>query len=184
MEKKIIYFEKPGADNTFPVFNEAEKRLIETGAKKLILASTTGKTAEKALEYFRGKDVKLIIVPHQYDFTHKENLFPKELVKKIRSEGHEVYFGSMLFHTDKLFGSTVQTIAANFLRCFSEGVKVCVEIVLMATDGGMISSGEKVVAAAGTSKGTDTALLIQAASSQNLKHLRILEIICKPYNSI
>jgi hypothetical protein len=43
---------------------------------------------------------------------------------------------------------------------FCQGVKVCFEIVLMATDSGLAASGEKVIAIAGTGWGSDTALVM------------------------
>ena len=55
---------------------------------------------------------------------------------------------------------------ANVLHCFRQGVKACFEIVLMATDAGLVASGETVSAIAGTAQGSDTALVMQAASSQ------------------
>jgi hypothetical protein len=73
---------------------------------------------------------------------------------------------------------------ANLLRCFCQGVKVCFEIVLMATDAGLLASQEKVIAIAGTGQGSDTALVMQAASSQHLNRLRVNEIICKPLNPL
>jgi len=54
----------------------------------------------------------------------------------------------------------------------------------MATDAGLLVSGEKVIAIAGTASGSDTALVMQAASSQHLKRLRVNEIICKPLNPL
>ena len=38
------------------------------------------------------------------------------------------------------------------------------------------------IAIAGTARGSDTALVMQAASSQHLKRLRVHEILCKPLN--
>ncbi len=73
---------------------------------------------------------------------------------------------------------------AHLLRCFCQGVKVCFEIVLMATDAGLVTSGEKVITIAGTGQGSDTALVMQAASTQHLKRLRVNEIICKPLNPL
>jgi hypothetical protein len=63
-------------------------------------------------------------------------------------------------------------------------VKVCFEIVLMVTDAGLVASGEKVIVVAGTARGSDTALVMQAASSQHPKRLRVNEIICKPLNPL
>lgn len=61
---------------------------------------------------------------------------------------------------------------------------MCFEIVLMVTDAGLVSSGEKVIALAGTARGSDTALVMQAASSQHLKRPRVHEILCKPLNPL
>ena len=69
---------------------------------------------------------------------------------------------------------------AFLLRTFSQGMKVCVEMILMAVDGGCIASGEKVIAIAGTGRGADTAIVALAASSRDLPDLHITEIICKP----
>ena len=136
------------------------------------------------MEFFRDSGVKLIVVPHQFDFRRKVNPFPAELVRFLRDSGHEVHFGTMLFHTSSLYESSAPILMANLLRCFSQGVKVCFEIVLMATDAGLVASGEKVIAIAGTARGSDTALVMQAASSQHLKRLRVHEIICKPLNPL
>jgi hypothetical protein len=184
MESKIIYFDEIKPDNTEIVLDLAKERLLASGIKKVVLASTTGATARKAIEFFKELDIQIIVVPHQYDFKRKENPFPQELVQTIRGLGHKVHFGTMLFHTGDLYGSTTPTVMANLLRCFSQGVKVCFEIVLMVADAGLVTPGEKVIAIAGTGRGADTALLMQAASSQHLNKLRVNEIICKPLNII
>ena len=82
-----------------------------------------------------------------------------------------------------MYGTSTPTVIANFLRCFSEGVKVCFEIVLSATDGGFLKNGEKIAAIAGTGKGADTALIMQASSTQQFK-LKVNEILCKPHNEL
>src|SRR5271157_1029713 len=165
MESKIVYFEDTGPENTEATFRLVSERLKTLEIKKLLLASTTGATAKKALEFFKDEGVKLIVVPHQHDFHRDKNAFPEELVKALRDSGHDVHFGTMLFHTDGLYESTTPTVMANLLRCFCQGVKVCFEIVLMVTDAGLVASGEKVIVVAGTARGSDTALVMQAASS-------------------
>jgi hypothetical protein len=183
MEARIFYFEDLRPENTEITFKLVEERLKGSGIEKLVIASTTGHTASKAMDFFKGKGVRLIVVPHQYGFREK-NTFPLELVSQLRKSGHEVHFGTMLFHTDNLYESSIPTAMANLLRCFSQGVKVCFEIVLMATDAGLLEIGEKVIAIAGTGRGSDTALVMQAASSRNIKKLRVNEIICKPLNPL
>jgi hypothetical protein len=182
MESKIVYFEEKKPENTDLTFDLVRQRLTTAGIRTLVLASTTGATARKAMDFFKDSGAKLIVVPHQFGFRRKVNPFPPELVKSLRDSGHEVHFGTMLFHTNNLYESNVPTVMANLLRCFSQGVKVCFEIVLMVTDAGLVRSGEKLIAVAGTARGSDTALVMQAASSQHLKRLRVHEIICKPLN--
>ncbi len=184
MESKIIYFEESGPENTEATFRLVQERLNELGVKKIVLASTTGATARKAIVFFENKGIKLIIVPHQFDFHRETNAFPQDLAKTLRDLGHEVHFGTMLFHIDEFYGSNNSTTMANLLRCFCQGVKVCFEIVLMVTDAGFVKSGERVIAIAGTGRGSDTSLVMQAASTQNLRRLRINEIICKPLNPL
>jgi uncharacterized protein len=183
MESKVVYFEDIKAENTEITFQLVQERMNTLGIKKLVLASTTGATARKAMDFFKGKGVRLIVVPHQFGFREKR-AFPEELVEALREAGHEVHFGTMLFHTDNLYESQIPILMANLLRCFSQGVKVCYEIVLMATDAGLLTIGEKVIAIAGTGRGSDTALVMQAACSRNMKKLRVNEMICKPLNPL
>jgi hypothetical protein len=182
MESKIVYFEEVKAENTDAVFELVQERLNAGGINKVVIASTMGATARKAMEFFQESGVKLVVVPHQFDFIREVNPFPQELVKTLRESGHKVHFGTMLFHTENLYESNTPTLMANLLRCFSQGIKVCFEMVLMTTDAGLLTKGEKVIAIAGTGRGSDTALVMQASSSRNLKKLRINEILCKPLN--
>jgi hypothetical protein len=184
MESKIVYFEERKPENTDVTFRLVQEKLKTTGIKKLVIASTTGATARKAMDFFKDSSVRLIVVPHQFDFRRKVNPFPLELIRSMRDSGHEVHFGTMLFHTSGLYESNVPIVMGNLLRCFSQGVKVCFEIVLMVTDAGHAASGEKLIAIAGTARGSDTALVMQAASSQHLKRLHVHEIICKPLNPL
>ena len=184
MESKVIYFEDIGPENTEIVFKLLREKINSSGIKKIVLASTTGTSAKKAMDFFRNDGIKLVVIPHQYDFMRETNPFPQELIKDLHDLGHDVHFGTMLFHTEKLFESNIPTLMANLLRCFSQGVKVCFEIIMMATDAGLCKTGEKVIVVAGSGRGSDTALVMQAASSRNLKKLRVNEIICKPLNPL
>jgi hypothetical protein len=184
MKKEITYFETTKENHTLETFEIVEQKIRETGIRKIILASTTGRTAMAAMEHFSGKGVTLVVIPHQYGFSDEENRFPQSIVESLRENGHAVHFGTMLFHTEKMYGSNIPTVIANFLRCFSEGVKVCIEITMMAADGGLVKSGESVIAVAGTGANSDTALVMQAATTRNLNKLRVNEILCKPYNAL
>ena len=179
MEEKIIYFEKPGQEQTAATFDAVDRALSELGIRKVVLASTRGDTARHAMDRYKGQDVRLIIVPHQYAFGPGQR-FPPELVERARQEGHEVYFGTMLFHQEKLFGEGPAQWVANFLRAFCQGVKVCVEILLMAGNAGLVEVGEQVASVSGTGRGADTALVMTGATSTTLKSMHISRILCKP----
>ena len=71
-------------------------------------------------------------------------------------------------------------IIANSLRIFGQGVKVTVEIAVMALDEGLIPYGEDIIAVGGTGKGADTAVVIRPAHAASILDTYIAEIICKP----
>jgi hypothetical protein len=179
MEEKITYFEKPGEDNMQEVLLLVKERAQARGIKKVVIASTRGETAKAALNTFEGTDLELVVVPWQFGFGDIQP-FPRDLVNELEEKGHQVHFGTMLFHTEDLYGSKTPQIMANLLRIFGQGTKVIVEIIMMACDGGCIEPGETVIALAGSAAGADTAVVATAAPSTKLTRLRIHEIICKP----
>jgi len=60
-----------------------------------------------------------------------------------------------------------------------QGIKVCVEIVAMAADAGLIPFDD-VIAVAGTDRGADTVAIIRANSSNNFFKIKVREILAKP----
>lgn len=178
MEEKVVYFEEPGKANTETTLKLALERARARGIKKVVLASTFGDTAKLAAKLWKNEGIKLIIVPHQFGFSGWK--FDPELKKELEKQGHVVHYGTMLFHTDRFYGSSAPTLMANLLRTFCQGMKVCVEIILMAADAGLVDIGEKVVAVTGSGRGADTAIVAAALTSTHLADLHIEEIICKP----
>jgi len=179
MEDQIVYFETPGAENTEACFETVDRAIGELGITKVVLASTRGDTARYAMDHYRGQGVRLIVVPHQYGFGPGQR-FPPELVERAEQEGHAVHFSTMLFHQEKTWGEGPAQAVANFLRLFSQGVKVCVEILFMAGNAGLVEEGEQVVVVAGTGRGADTALVMAGGTTTNLKGAHISRILCKP----
>jgi uncharacterized protein len=180
MKETIVYFEEPGQQNTQETLDLALARARARGIKKIVLASTRGETALLASNIFARAGIKMIVVPHQYGFRPGGQSFPEELIPELEQQGHRVYFGTMLFHTDDLYGTRVPSVLAMMLRTFCQGMKVIHEILLMATNGGCVTAGEKVIVIAGTGRGADTAVVAIAAPSNRLHELHITEIICKP----
>ena len=181
MEEKIVYYEKSGKDNTEETLKLALERAKARGIKKMLLASTWGDTAKLAAQHLSGTGIKMVIIPHQFGFmAETEQRFTPETIAALEKQGHTVHFGTMLFHTDNMYGNNAPRALANMLRTFCQGMKVCVEIILMAADAGKVAAGENVVVVAGTGRGADTAVVAIAASSNHLGDMHITEIICKP----
>lgn len=179
MEEKIVYFEKKGESNTPQVLALVKERAQARGIKKVVLASTRGETAKAAAKAFEGSEVHLVVIPWQYGFGDTQP-FPQELVNELQANGHRVHFGTMLFHTEDLYGNNTPRTMANLLRIFGQGTKVCVEIIMMACDGGCVEPGEQIIVMAGSATGADTAVVATASPSAKLTGIRIHEIICKP----
>ncbi len=187
VEKKVIYFEKTGSENTPACLEVVKKALREGRYKHVVVASTTGETGLLFSGEFKGTDVNLVIVTHSTGFkepnTHE---MPVEMRRKIETNGAKVFTGSMLTHSIETslvskFGGTYPTvIIAQSLRRFGEGTKVCCEIVMMAADAGLIPEGQEVLAIAGTAKGADTVMVLKSAVSKRFLDLRVLEILAKP----
>jgi len=180
MKEQITYFEGMGKKNTDETLALVKEKVKIRGVSKIVLASTTGYTARKALDVFAEDDVQLIVIPHQFGYDGLESKFPKDLIAALEEKGHRVYFSTMLFETDGFYGTSVPTAAANLLRCFSHGMKVCFEIAFMAADGGCVATGEEIILVAGAEFGADTAICATASTTRTPRKFKVNEIICMP----
>ena len=187
MERKVIYFEKTGKENTEACLEVVKQAIKESGYKHVVVASTGGYTGRMFSEALRGSQINLIVVTHSAGFKEPNmNEMPEEVRKKIETNGARVFTGSMLTHSletsiaSKFSGSYPTLIIAQSLRRFGEGPKVCCEIVMMAADAGLIPEGEEVLAVAGTAWGADTVMVIKSAASKRFLDLKVLEILAKP----
>ena len=71
-------------------------------------------------------------------------------------------------------------VAAHALRLLGQGMKVCVEISMMAADAGLVELHEPIVAVAGTGHGADTAVVIRPAPTAEFLDSKVDRIICMP----
>jgi hypothetical protein len=185
VEKKTVYFEKAGAQNTDNLLRLVKEYVKQEGIKDIVVASTTGETGAKASKIFRKCNV--VVITHCSGFRELgKNELLDEHKKQILANGAKIFTGvhalsSVERAIRKDFG-TIQTLEliANVLRLIGEGTKVCVEITLMAEDAGLIPFDKDVIAIAGTGRGADTALRIRPANSARFFELKIKEIIAKP----
>jgi hypothetical protein len=187
IEKKIIYFERPGKENTADCLEIVKKELVKEKYKHIVVASTSGNTGILFSEALKNYEINLVVVTHSSGFKEPNTIeIPEDIRTKILKNGAKIFTGPMLTHSletslaSKFGGSYPTLIIANTLRRFGEGAKVCCEIVMMATDAGLIPEGEEIITVAGTSTGADTVMVIKSAASKRFLDLKVLEILAKP----
>jgi hypothetical protein len=186
-ERKVVFFDRSGEHNTLETLRIAKNCAKEMGVKHVVVASTRGETAVKARNVFKDSDVRLVVVTHAQGFLEPgKQQFDEKIRKELEKEGVKVLttahvFGGIDRAIVKNFGgTTLVEMITNSLRMFSQGVKVAIEIVLMAADAGLIPVEEDVLSIAGTGKGADTVLLVKPAHTKNAFDLKVREIITMP----
>ena len=188
MEKNILYFEKPGKQNTDQTFELVRDRAQELDIRQVVVASTHGHTAKRAWAILQDgvlkePDLELIAVSICAGFADKgwtmspaERAALEELGIAVLTSMH-----ALGDDVNDVFGvSTPNRIVRETLYRFSQGMKVAVEISLMAADAGMIDMSKEVIAVGGTDEGADTAIVVKPAYARKFKDLEIREILAKP----
>ncbi len=186
VERKIVYFSRPGPDNTDDVLRMAKARAEELGIKTIVVASTTGDTAVKTTEIFQG--ARIVVVSHVAGFKEPDTQeFTEENRRKVESSGAVVFTATHAFSglskamLKKFNMYLFEEVVANTLRIFGQGMKVACEVAIMAADAGLVRTDEDVIAIAGAGRGADTALVLRPVNSQDFFDLRVKEILCKPH---
>jgi len=179
------YYKKPGQQNTAHTLEIARRRAEELGIRTILVASTRGETGAQAAQVFQGYDV--VVVTHATGFVepNTQQLMPGHRAA-IETAGAKILtcqhaFGGISRAVRKKWGTyAIDEIVAQTLRIFGEGMKVCVEIALMAADAGLVRVGEPCIAIAGTGWGADTAVVLAPAHVQQFFDLRVMEVLAKP----
>lgn len=179
MESKIVYYDRVGPDNTSATLDLAVEAAKERGIETMVAASRSGDTAMALMERIEDTDIRMVVVSPQYGWM-EEHDFDRSLIPRLSDAGHAFYAGTMPFHTDAFHGCSAPKRMGDVLRIFSQGVQVCVEIAMMAADGGLLRCDRRCVTVAGTGRGADTAIVATPASSAKLEEMRVHEILCKP----
>lgn len=183
MEGRILYHERPGAENTGATLRVAVGRARELGVDTLLVASSHGATARAALAELAGTGIGLIAVTicasHAVDGWTMDDPTRRELevagarvLTSVHALGDDV--------SGAFDPASPSAVVAQTLYRFSQGMKVAVEIALMAADAGWIDAAREVVAVAGTDEGADTAIVLTPAYPRKFRELRIHEILAMP----
>lgn len=181
-----MYFEGPGKTNTEETLKRAFERAIALGLNEVVVASTTGDTAIKAAEVFK----KFTITAVSYHCGFKkpfESVMDPGVRNDLLARGINVISATHALSgveravAKKHGGSYPALLIADTLKLFGQGTKVAVEVAIMAADSGALT-GNDIVSIGGSSRGSDTALILKPANQSNMFDMRIREVVCKPRN--
>lgn len=184
----MIVFEKPGPVNT----EETLKLAVETAKERgydIVFATTRGGTALRILELAKEMEYQgnLVAVTHVCGFMKPgTNTLPEETRKHLNDNGMKTVTAAHALSgaergISKVFqGVYPAELMAATLRMLGQGVKVCVEIGLMAMDNGAVEYGKPVVCVAGSGSGADTCCIITPSYTATLLETKVHEILCKP----
>lgn len=182
-----MYFNKPGIENTDRTIELAINRANELGIKHIVIASNTGYTVKKFLTY--NHNFNLVCVTHHVGFKEPGlDEMGQETREYLAAKGVKILTTThVLAGVDRAvrnhFGGVYPAeIMAQTLRIFGQGVKVAVEVTIMALDAGLIPYGEEVIAIAGSATGVDASAVILPAHANRFFDTEVKEIICMPRN--
>ena len=175
-ERTIVYFDKTGPDNTDDVMRLVDRRVAEGGIAAVAVATTTGKTALRARELIANKDVPVLGIAFQpgADTSYP----PPEAAIRREAEAAGVRFipdEPLVKYIRHIDGESPET-----LRHFGQGIKVAIEVTMMAAEAGMVEEGATIIGVGGSSHGADAAVVVRCAKPEGIKSLWVHEILCKP----
>ncbi len=188
MKVSTVLFDLPGPRNTDETLRIAKEFAEENHVRDIVVASTTGETALKALQVFPPSEFNLVVVTHSYGFVKLgEQEFDREIREKLEKEGvkvltciHALSGVERAFRNKLGVWMPVDLIARSLRSIMGDGFKVCIEIALMAADAGLIPIDKNIIAIGGTGRGADTAVLLKPSNTSHFLDLRVRAVLCKP----
>lgn len=185
MRCETHYWEKAGKQNTEETMNLAIRRGRQLKIQYYVVASCSGQTTKCLLK--KGKNIHIISVAHEAGFrTAGESELKANTAAILKEHGVSIlttthFFGGLGRAIRFKFGGLEPAeLAANTLRILGQGVKVCVEIAIMALDAGLIPYNKEIVSIGGTGTGADTAIVCVPQHGKDFFSFDVREIICKP----
>lgn len=186
--KDILYFDKPGSHNSEEVFQAVKERSEKLNINHIVVASNSGNTALKLWQVLKDRDYSLVSVTEHAGFYKGDNwLFTPEKRRELEDKGIKVLMCSHALSgisrsISKKFGgiSHVEMIAFTLRLFGGEGIKVAVEISVMAADAGLIPTDKEIISIGGSAGGADSAIVLKTAHMNNFFDMEIREIIAKP----
>ncbi|MEM3607608.1 MAG: hypothetical protein QW238_01915 [Candidatus Bathyarchaeia archaeon] len=192
---EILYFERPGLQNTELVLEAVEERLKLGDLRVVVVPVTTGRTAELFSNGLGGRADVVTISEEEAASACRRIAASEEglLAKLVRDRLEEA---SMRAHRRILreafdltflpFCGEDWRLVAEPLYAFGQGAKVAVEVSIAAVEVGKVKPYSRIVAVGGTGEGVDTAMVVKTSTQREAfgrrpeKRLSIQEILALP----
>lgn len=194
IKRQVYYFDEPGEENTKWVIEAVSQRLEVGGIRKVVIASTSGKTAVEFARSLKSK-AELVCVseaPYRREWGEQWPCLKQEFRQELEKLGVAIIDKApYVFHSSVLDAARwsdvfPERLVKETLYSFGQGMKVAVEVALTAVSCGYVTPYEEVIGVGGSSKGADTAIILRATYPASLfdkdpaKRLEIREIIAMP----
>nr|VFJ52014.1 MAG: hypothetical protein BECKFM1743C_GA0114222_101041 [Candidatus Kentron sp. FM]VFJ66680.1 MAG: hypothetical protein BECKFM1743A_GA0114220_104221 [Candidatus Kentron sp. FM]VFK09016.1 MAG: hypothetical protein BECKFM1743B_GA0114221_100922 [Candidatus Kentron sp. FM] len=185
--KQILYFDRSGSQNTEALIGAVKERVQELEIEHVVVASVSGQTGIQLWEALQGTGCTVISVTEHAGFHGKDEI---PLAAKKREEMENKGIKTLIAthalsgvgrSISRRFGGTspVEIIAHTLRRFGGDGIKVAVEVSIMAADAGLLPTNREIIAVGGTHAGADAAIVLKTAHMNNFFDLEIREIIAK-----
>ncbi len=201
VRRSCLYFAEAGKQNTDGVVQVVLDRLDERDIRTVVVASTTGYTALRFADALQGRVlqegagialVSIAETPLIREWGFEYPCLQPDARRELEERGVIVADKvPYLLHNSVLDYSrwkapSPEEILRESLYAFGQGLKVAVEVAMLAVASGYVEPFQDVIAVGGTSRGADTAIVVRATfpnhafSQDEEKRLKIREILCKP----
>lgn len=194
--RKVYYFDEPGKQCTKDVIEAVKDSVKKTKIVSLIIASTSGEAALKFAKALKDEKIRIICVsepPSRQIWDDKWPCINQETRQELERRGviivdHVPYkFHDSVLEMAKWYTPIPEHIVGDTLAFVGgQWLKVAVEVMFMAVQGGYVEPNKEVIAVAGYGGGADTAIIVKTCFPENLfssdveKRLEVREIIAMP----
>lgn len=195
VKREVYYFEEPGKQNTEHVLEAVAKRVAEGGISKVVVASTSGETALAFARALPGK-AEIICVseaPFRREWDEAWPCLDEKNREALEKLGATVITNVPYVFHDSIVevarwgaGASAERLVKETLYCFGQGLKVAVEVALIAVSCGFLPPFQDVIAVGGSGRGADTAIVMRATypacmfDKDPAKRLEVREIVAMP----
>jgi hypothetical protein len=203
--RMVHFFDEPGERNTTDVITAVVGRAKEEGIEAVVVASVSGRTAVKIAETLKGQGLETKVVcvsgPPSWERDAPQYKFPliaseeREKLETLRvqivDQTKEPYKPITLreiwekktlvvpYPESNLFWMTLICVGGH-------GFRTAIEVVFMVVEAGALRAEQRVISAAGTNRGLDSAVVLKACRFDDAvgrypgKRLKVEEILAMP----